>query len=199
MKTATRKQGNYGRKIWSIDAKNRLTIIILQVVGLIWAFIFGYFLYMVTKVIRPEWHWNIYDVFLLFNEWLVIVIFIAIGFLFVWLHEITHGIFFLLFTGKKPKIAFSVFYASCAAPGWYLPTGSYLITTLAPFILLTMFGIIALKFVPLIFIPYLLFVLLLNGGGSIGDIWVAIKTFWYSRRYNLMITDWGSGCAIYTK
>jgi len=199
VRTAIREQGDYCRKIWSIDAKNRLTMIILQVVGLIWVFIFGYFLCMVAKVIRPEWHGNVYDAFFLFNEWLAIAMFIATVFLSMWLHEITHGAFFLLFTGEKPKIAFSVFYASCAAPGWYLPTRNYLITTVAPFILLTIFGVIALKFVSLTLIPYLMLALLLNGSGSVGDIWVAIKTFWYGRRYDLMITDWGSGCAIYTK
>ena len=154
---------------------------------------------IVVGVIRPEWRWNVHDIFFLSNEWLVVVIFVVIGFLSVWLHEIIHGVFFLLFTCKKPKISFSVFHALCAAPGWYLPVDRYLIVVLAPFILLTTLGIVALNLVPSVFVPCLLFVLFLNGSGSMGDIWVAIKILRYGHRYNIMITDWGTGCAIYAK
>jgi len=197
--TAKREQGDFRKEIWHIDAKNVSTMIILNLIGIVWIFIFSFFMLGMAELIRPEWHFsNFYDMFFLFSKWLVFLVFIAIYFISVWLHEIMHGVFFLLFTREKPKIAFRFLYASCAAEGWYLPTNSYLITTLAPFILLTTFGIIALKFVSLAVIPYLLFALILNGGGSIGDIWVAIKVSWYGRKYNLMVTDWGSGCAIYT-
>lgn len=183
-------------KVWSLEVRDWQTMIALQSAGLLWTLVFGYFLWHTIEAVRPDGISHIYMA-MFNNGWLNITKLIVTVIVFVWLHEITHGIFFWLFTKEKPKINFNILYASCAMPGWYLPTWQYIISATAPFVILTIVGMIMLKFISLVLIPYLFLGLILNGGGSIGDLFVTGKIASLSCKYYLLIADWGSGCAVY--
>jgi hypothetical protein len=89
------------------------------------------------------------------------------------LHEAAHGLFFWLYTRSRPKFAFRGVYAYAAAPTWYLPKGQYLVVALAPLVLLSLLGVIAMAFIPADGFMLLLLFLVSNASGAIGDLWVA--------------------------
>jgi hypothetical protein len=95
------------------------------------------------------------------------------------LHEATHGIFMVWFTHTRPVFAFRGYYAYAAAPGWYFPRNQYMLTSLAPLVVLSLLGLVVLAFVPagwfLVVISFMAF----NGSGAVGDLAVF---FWLLRQ-----------------
>ena len=94
--------------------------------------------------------------------------------LMIGMHEAAHGLFFWLFTTSKPVYAFKGYYAYVAAPDWYLPRSAYLLTALAPFILLSGVGTLVLGVAPPAWFLPLIFLLVTNASGSTGDMLVAL-------------------------
>jgi hypothetical protein len=64
------------------------------------------------------------------------------------LHELTHGLFFWLFTKSHPAFGFKGWYAYAAAPGWYVPRARFLVMGAAPLILLSLLREVLLLLVP---------------------------------------------------
>lgn len=89
------------------------------------------------------------------------------------LHEGLHGLFFWLFTREKPKFAFKGFYAYAAMPDWYFPKKEYLITALAPLVGITVLSVIGLALLPGWADSALVWLLILNTSGAVGDLWIA--------------------------
>lgn len=89
------------------------------------------------------------------------------------LHEAIHGVFFWLFTRSRPRFAFRWTHAYAAAPGWYIPRNFYLITALAPLVLISLAGILLFAFGPPAWLLPTWFVLMMNAGGAVGDLLVA--------------------------
>jgi hypothetical protein len=88
------------------------------------------------------------------------------------LHEATHGICFWYFTRSMPKFALKLTYAYAAAPTWYLPKNQYLVTALAPLVGLSVLGVLLMLVVPREAFVALLFFLVTNASGAVGDLWV---------------------------
>jgi MFS family permease len=88
------------------------------------------------------------------------------------LHEGLHGVFFWLFTREKPKFAFKGFYAYAAMPDWFLPKKEYLTTALAPLIGITLLGVLGLALLPGWADAALVWLLILNTSGAVGDLWI---------------------------
>src|SRR6266700_4202149 len=86
------------------------------------------------------------------------------------LHELTHGLFFWLFTKSRPAFGFKGWYAYAAAPGWYLPRGQSLVVGAAPLILLSLLGEALL-----LLVPWVLWGLIVNAGGAIGDLYMIAR------------------------
>jgi hypothetical protein len=108
------------------------------------------------------------------------------------LHELVHGAFFWLFTRSRPIFGFRGGYAFAAAPGWFLPRGQYLVVTLAPFVLLTVLGLIILTIVPEgIALTAILFAVVINAASAVGDLWIAFLIL--RERRPIMIEDLGDG------
>ncbi len=102
----------------------------------------------------------------------VVLVVLAVTAAMIVLHEAAHGICFWIFTGTAPKFGFKLTYAYAAAPDWYLPKYAYLVTALAPLVLLSLAGVALMPVVPPgAFIVLLLF-LVTNASGAIGDLWV---------------------------
>jgi len=89
------------------------------------------------------------------------------------LHEGLHGLFFWLYTHARPRFAFKGFYAYAAMPGWYLPRCEYLVTALAPLVGITLLGVLGLALLPGWADPPLIWLLILNTSGAVGDLWIA--------------------------
>lgn len=93
--------------------------------------------------------------------------------LLVVVHEAVHGLCFWLITHEKPAFGFRGGYAFAAAPNWYLPRAHYLLTCLAPLLILTPLGTIILLNAPSTWIIPTLFFLSMHTGGAAGDLYVA--------------------------
>ena len=89
------------------------------------------------------------------------------------IHEAIHGVFFWWFTRSRPRFAFRWTHAYAAAPDWYLPRNHYLITTLAPLVVITLGGLALIPIAPASWLAGVWFVLTMNAGGAVGDILVA--------------------------
>jgi hypothetical protein len=95
------------------------------------------------------------------------------------LHEAIHGIFFWIFTRSRPKFAFRGVYAYAAAPGWFLSRNAYLITGLAPLVLISLAGLMVIWLVPASALLAVWFVLIMNASGAVGDLFT---TLWVLRQ-----------------
>jgi hypothetical protein len=103
----------------------------------------------------------------------LLALLIGVTALMIVVHEGTHGLFFWLFTRSRPVFTFHGYYASASAPGWYLPKNQFMLTTLAPFVLISAASVMLLAFVPPIWILPVVILATMNASGAIGDLMVA--------------------------
>lgn len=107
------------------------------------------------------------------------------------LHEVTHGLFFWLFTRARPRFGFKGVYAYAAAPGWYIPRPQFIIIGLAPLIALSVLGLLAWPLVPFPGSIALFFSLFTNATGAIGDLYLTTRLSFVPR--GVLIEDLGEG------
>jgi len=151
----------------SIDLENRKTAIGLNLIGLALLFVFGWIFVQIAVVLRPEFSSaNLLQIAGQSELWLILLGLVAV----LVLHELVHAFFFWLFTGERPKLGFHALYAFAAAPEWYLPRGRFIITASAPFVLITLVGLVLLPVVPAAVVAALLLALIANAAGSVGDL-----------------------------
>jgi uncharacterized membrane protein len=88
------------------------------------------------------------------------------------IHELIHGSFFWMFTRSRPVFGVSLLYAYAGAPTWYIPTRQYAATALAPLLIIGVAGMLLILLVPVGWILMLVWLIALNTGGAIGDLYV---------------------------
>jgi hypothetical protein len=161
-------------EIASIDlSKDRKLLLILNIIGIILFFLFGWFFLHLAKIRNP----SIQDMSIPINIWLIIIFFIASIITFL-LHEIVHGIFFWFFTRSIPRFGFKGAYAFAAAPGWYIRRNPYFVIGLSPIIIISLVGLLLLPAAPAFLVTPLLIILTVNASGAVGDLAVCI---WLTR------------------
>jgi hypothetical protein len=129
--------------------------------------------------------------------WQLVLAIILLTGLMIVLHEAVHGIFFYAYTRSMPKFAFRGVYAFAAAPGWYLPKAQYLVVALAPLVLLSLLGLVLMAVIPAAGFLGLLFFLVTNASGAVGDLWVAV---WLLRQpRDCYANDAGDAVTLYVK
>jgi hypothetical protein len=113
----------------------------------------------------------------------------------LFIHEGIHGVFFWVFTRSMPRFAFRGAYAYAAAPGWYIPRNAFLITTLAPLLLISLLGLGVIWLIPPAGLLATWFVLIMNASGAVGDMAVAM---WITRHTSRSyIQDLGDAVTLY--
>ncbi len=103
-----------------------------------------------------------------------IVLVILFIYSWIYIHECTHAVFFWLFSGHWPQIKLKKWWGIPAAgyiasPGWYYPRGQFVISVLAPLVLLTPLLYILSYWVPPVFVLLVQDCFLLNIAGSLQD------------------------------
>ncbi len=91
------------------------------------------------------------------------------------LHELIHGFFFWVFSRSKPVFALRPLYAYAGAPTWYFPKRQYAIIALGPLVIIGAAGVLLTMLVPVSWLLMIAFLVALNTGGAIGDIFVFIR------------------------
>lgn len=174
---ATQSLPDTYRKIGAIDvSKSESLLLLLNLIGLAAMVGFGYLFIKALLWMRPEEGVRTLRLLQIasFSGWLVVAAaVIGLTVFHVVLHEAIHGIFFWIFTRARPRFAFRWAYAYASAPDWYIPRDPFLITTLAPFVFISLAGLVILGTAPTSWLLPTWFVITMNAGGAVGDLIVA--------------------------
>lgn len=199
MLNTTQALPEFYRESGTLDiSKNPRLALILNLAGLVFLVLSGWLFYRAILWIRPEGSLrgirsfsfgSPLDVLVTIFWILALTVFILV------LHEAIHGLFFWLFTRSTPRFAFKGAYAYAAAPGWYLPRGPFVITTLAPLVLISLGGLLAFRLVPASWLTGAWFAATMNASGAVGDILV---TWWIlNQSPRSYIQDRGDAVTLY--
>jgi Putative zincin peptidase len=120
---------------------------------------------------------------------LYLVILVAMLVAVLVLHELVHGLLFWLYTKSRPHFGFKGAYAYAAAPDWYIPQPQFVVVGLAPLVLISLVGLLALPFTtpPVSFV--FIVALVVNATGAIGDLYMFIRLLCVPRE--VLIEDQG--------
>jgi hypothetical protein len=202
---------NYIR-IDTLDLSRDIGILIKMQIAVLLSFIpLGWFFLWVTFALRPDAgevlpQWGLFDltisngfsVQISATMQIALSLLIAVVLLIV-IHEGIHGLFFYLFTGRRPRFGFKILYAYAASPeGVYITRGQYFLVGLSPLVIMTIIGLCLIPILPLFTLPSLVFILILNTSGSVGDI---VMMAWLLRQpkdalirdTGIMVTAFGPG------
>ncbi|MBQ7277121.1 MAG: DUF3267 domain-containing protein [Bacilli bacterium] len=174
-----------------IDAEKKKTAIYFSIGGIIITII-SLILLIIIKKIEFTFAINIKNALgiLLFG-------FILIANIFV--HELTHGLFYKLFTKQKLKFGFTKFNAYCGAPNIYMKRNPMIIISLAPFIIYSIISILLIIILPPNLTCFFVIIYFSNHiGGCIGDIYVAIQLI-FNVNKNALVNDTGQKQTIYKR
>ena len=150
--------------------KDKRLIILLNIGAFILFILIFYLLSGFTALVRPDitnFSGNITIATMLSLLGLVVLVLI--------LHEIIHGLFFWIFSHGMPVFALRPLYAYAGAPTWFFPKRQYAITALGPLVIIGAAGLLLLLLAPLSWTLMIVFLVALNTGGAIGDLFVFIR------------------------
>jgi hypothetical protein len=151
-----------------INLKKDKRLAILLNIGALFVFILMFYLLTgFTALVRPEvknFSENITIVKMLGALGLTVVVLI--------IHEIIHGLFFWIFSHGRPVFALRPLYAYAGAPTWFFPKRQYAITALGPLVVIGAVGLLLLLLAPMSWILMTMFLVALNTGGAVGDLFV---------------------------
>ncbi len=116
-------------------------------------------------------------------------VFFVTMFLYIVLHELTHGAAYKLLTKKKLTFGMTLSVAFCGVPEIYVYRRASLIATLAPFVtFIPVFTVLMLCLQNPIDKLYALLMLTIHIGGCIGDLWCTY-TYLFKLRDPLTLTN----------
>ncbi len=131
---------------------------------------------------------------------LALLAFLASMVAYMVLHELTHGLFYKIFTHEKLTYGFTLTVAYCGCPKLYVKKWPMFITTLAPFVVFSIAFIIPLFFIKDNAIYVIMSILLgVHIGGCIGDLYCAVLMLFKYHKKNLLINDTGPKQTFYVK
>jgi hypothetical protein len=170
---------------------NRAMLIWLNLAGIALFFVFGVWFARTSMRLRPDF-WVDGAPVIEGNE---IVAFLIAFFLMIVLHEGLHGAFFWLYSGTRPTFGIRWGYAYATAPNWYFPRNHYIVIAIAPLVFISIFGLLLMGSLPLLWLPALLFLLIFNGAGSTADLYAMVTCLFYPD--DILINDKGDEFTIY--
>ena len=171
-----------------IDAKDQKTGLILNLLSLL--IMIGLFLVcFFTKVkqfLTEEYSW----------KYLLYLALLLVGMTIV--HELTHGIFYKIFTGQKLHFGFSWSCPYCGVLDVYVCKIPSLITTLAPFVLHSIWMIVLLCVLQnQIWVTIISILFAVHTGGCLGDWYVSLLLLKYPKE--VLVRDTGAEQTFYLK
>lgn len=179
-------------KFHSLDLANRKLMLAMNVVGLLLLFIFGWLFMGVAAFLNPQFFWLELQIF---AATLTLPAFLLTVALVVVLHELSHALFFWLFSRERPKVGFNLLYAYAAAPDWYFPRRQFVLIGLAPVLLLTLAGLVALPLVDFLTAARLILALTVNAAGAVGDFVVVMWAL--GQPADILLRDEGTAVTAY--
>jgi hypothetical protein len=124
----------------------------------------------------------------------VLLLIVSMGLMTV-LYSGVRWLMFLIVTRQHPTLRVRGFSAYTTAPAWYIPRRAYLLISLTPVVLITLFGVAAIPIVPLNFVPGVMLVVSLNFAAAINDI---VTAYWLLRRpKDILIQSYRDGVRVF--
>ena len=159
----------------NFSMKNKNTLLLMNLAGVVGLIFSGWFFSAAALAVQPAAQVSLLSVRIngLDALWTVAAV-LGVMALVILVHEAIHGVGFWLLCGVRPTFAFRGAYAYAAAPGWYLPRDRYLLTGLAPLVLISLVCLGLFIVVPAGWVFPLVLAAVLNASGAVGDIWVAV-------------------------
>ena len=154
-----------------LNIEDKRTQLILNIAGLVLLAVFGVFFFLWMAAFHSADFAAGIQFNLQIGQFLAAILALIIVLV---LHEGIHGLAYWLLAGVRPVFAFKGAYAYAAAPGWYVARGPYLAIGLAPLVLLSLAGMLALAVAPLSWLAVIYFAVVMNAAGAVGDLWVAV-------------------------
>ncbi|MBP5343232.1 DUF3267 domain-containing protein [bacterium] len=181
---------NY-EEVFSIDATKRKTSILFTVfAGVITAVLIFLVLLYIKKPSEIETNDIIVPAFLIAPSMIIYII----------LHELTHGLFYKIFTHEKLKFGFTLTVAYCGVPNLYVKKWPNFITVIAPFVIFNIVFLIPFFLIDSYFYKLLFGILLsIHNSGCIGDLTVAYLLLFRFRDKDYLINDTGPKQTFYKK
>lgn len=180
---------------YRIDAKNKSVGILLNVIAGVVALI-AIFVCWVAKygfkfieVGESDFIWWVISLF----------VFAVAILLYLVLHELTHGLFYKLLTRQKLKFGITLTVAYCGLREGYVNKKTALLAMLAPFVLHSIWMIIAICFIPsMVWSWWLIIVFGFHLGGCCGDLWGTFILIFKYRGKSVLLSDDGPCQVFYT-
>jgi hypothetical protein len=180
--------------VYSLDLKkNRGAIWGMNLGSLLLLFLFGWLFVTYTRLIRPGILAE--GISFSFNPLYFVISVLAVFAVVIVVHELFHGLFFWIFTRRRPRFGMGGWYAFASAPGWYFPRRQYLVIGLAPVVALSVIGMVLLAILPAGMIIITLFAVVLNAASSVGDLWIIFRLL--LERRPVVVEDEGDGMYFY--
>ena len=134
------------------------------------------------------------------KDLMIIIIGLVCFILYIILHELTHGLFYKIFTREKLKYGFTLTVAYCGVPTIYVKKIPMIITCLAPFVIFSIVFITPLFFVTNNLIYLVISILLgFHVGGCSGDLFATIIMIFKYHKKDILINDTGPKQTFYKK
>lgn len=179
-------------KFHSLDLTNRKLVVAMNVAGVLLLFVFGWIFMGVAAFMNPQFFWL---ALLIFVRDLSLPALLLTILLVVILHELSHALFFWLFSRERPKVGFNVLYAYATAPDWFFPRYQFLLIGLAPVLLLTLVGLLLLPLVDFLTVARLILALTVNAAGAVGDFIVVLWVL--GQPADILLRDEGTAVTAY--
>ena len=176
----------------SLDLTNRKLIIAMNVSGVLLLFVFGWLFLGMAALLKPQTFWLELQL-LLFRMTVPTVLLIIL--LVVVLHELSHALFFWLFSRERPHIGFNLLYAYATAPDWYFTRRQFVLIGLAPVLLMTLAGLLIMTQVNALTAAYFILALTVNAAGAIGDFIVVMWVL--GQPADILLRDEGTAVSAY--
>lgn len=176
------------REDYCIDATKGRIGIYLNLIAIGIAIVVGAAVYIPIYGFRPFNNEDIKPLYAAIAVWIW-----ALGLcVYLIVHELTHGICYKLLTKQKLKFGLTLTVAYCGLKEGYVNKKTALIAVLAPFVVHSIWMIIAIILItePIISIAVIM-LFALHFGGCCGDLWVAFLLIFKYRKQQVLMCDDG--------
>lgn len=182
-------------EVYSIDAQDKKTVVILNVMSVVLvlvAIIPLFFILLGTSNTEFTFPFTGTDLPVLFSLCIALVMYLL-------LHELAHGAAYYLLTKQKLTYGFTLSVAFCGVPQIYVYRRAALIATLTPFVVFSILFLSAILFLPTL--NWKLAAALLFGvhfGGCVGDLYNTILLL-FKFKGDILVQDTGPKQTFYAK
>jgi len=112
------------------------------------------------------------------------------------LHELVHGLFIRIYSGRRAKYGFTLMYAYAGSDAWFAK-GPYIVIALAPVVLWGIVLAAIQSLVPLSWFWVVYFIQIVNLSGAAGDLYVFVRLL--REKPDILIRDTGTDMTVWGK